>query len=70
MQFKSGRFAFYQKLKEGLFKIIVSSFIRRLTIVKIDGFFALDDKTTVVLCTKPFIITEQRKKLSFAYFGY
>lgn len=70
LKFKSGRFAFYQKLKEGLFKIIVSSFIRTLKTDLLNGSFSLDDTTTVILGTKPFIITEHRNKLSFAYFGY
>jgi len=70
LQFKSGRFAFYHKLKEGLFKLLVASFIRHLKVDCIHGFYVLDDKTSVILCDKPFIITEQRKKLYFANFGY
>jgi hypothetical protein len=58
LQFNGGRFAFYQKLKEGLFKLIVASFIRKLKIDTIRGSFTLDDKTTVILCNKPFLITE------------
>jgi len=48
----------YKRLKEGVFKLMTSNFLRRLQIDDITDIVALSAQYKVVICSKPFIIAE------------